>query len=798
MNTSLGSRTVLTHNPTITISNQGKVLGPFDLIRLVHRLGRDPDQVDLIVPDLDPWRVIGSCQASFCQEGNEYRIFDGNQVKASTNRLFFNNTLITPQTGLLLQDGMDITIGQNPANYIVITYSNPTVSQSIKLPQKNVISLKNQSVELGRDPAANLQLDAPTVSRRHAIIDSNAQGQYILTDCSTNGVFVNEQKVTGKALLPPGARIRIGPYTLILQGDNLIVADRGNNIRLDAKNLQRIVKGKEGQDIQLLQDISFPIEPGQFVALVGGSGAGKSTLLRTLLGIEPIQNGVVELNGEDLRKNFNIYRTLIGYVPQYDIVHQNLTVQEVLYYGAKLRLPLDVDITQEVEKTLKQIDLVERQNTLVKALSGGQLKRVSIGVELLADPKLFFLDEPTSGLDPGLDKKMMKLLSNLADEGRTIILVTHTTLNINLCDRLAFLGKGGYLCYFGPPQEATQFFNLKNQDFSDIYIHLEEQNTVIQESQRFNNNNNHFYQTYISNYLPDVQASSISNSPPKKVRRSLWQQLSILSQRYVKLLSRDPLNLVLSLVIAPLGIIFMRLALAEKIPFISTDDNDPVLATLSLKVLFVFTCAAIWVGLGSSLQEIIKEAKIYQRERLVNLGIWAYLGSKATILGGLAILQSLLISLTILIFFKSPDNQVFNWLSGLEMTVFLTLFATISLGIMVSSLVKNVTQANTFLPLILLPQIIFSGVLFKMTGIGKIFSWLMISRWSVGALGSLVNIEAMIPKISMISQTSVPDIPVEVYEANLKNLLLNWGLLLLHSLIYWGVTYIIQKRKDIL
>ncbi|MEA5533685.1 ATP-binding cassette domain-containing protein [Crocosphaera sp. XPORK-15E] len=803
MNTPLGSRTVLIHNPTITISNQGQIWGPFDLIRPLHRLGRDSNQVDLIVPDHDPWRVIGSCQASFCQEGDDYRIFDGNQVKASTNRLFFNNTLITPQTGLLLQDGMEITIGQNPVNYIVITYSNPNASQGSKPPQKNVISLKNKSVELGRDPMANLQLDASTVSRRHAIIDGNAQGQYILTDCSTNGVFVNEQKVTGKALLPPGARIRIGPYTLILQGDNLIVADRGDNIRLDAKNLQRIVKDKQGQDIPLLQDISFPVEPGQFVALVGGSGAGKSTLLRTLLGIEPIQNGVVELNGEDLRKNFNIYRTLIGYVPQYDIVHQNLTVKEVLYYGAKLRLPADVDINQEVEKTLKQIELVERENTLVKALSGGQLKRVSIGVELLADPKLFFLDEPTSGLDPGLDKKIMTLLRNLSNEGRTIILVTHTTLNIQLCDRLAFLGKGGYLCYFGPPQETNQFFNLKSQDFSDIYIHLEEQNIVEQESERFKKNDQNFYQTYITNHLPQVQQPIINNSPPQKVKRSLWQQLSILSQRYVKLLSRDPLNLSLSLLTAPLGIIFMRLALSEKIPFISSENNDPTFATLSLKVLFVFTCAAIWVGLGSSLQEIIKEAQIYQRERLVNLGILAYLGSKAIVLGGLSFLQSLLITVVILIFFKSPENQVFNWFLGIEITIFLTLFSTLSLGIMISSLVKNITQSNSSLPLLLLPQIIFSGVLFKMTGIGKFFSWLMISRWSVGALGSLVNIELMIPETSVSplnpNPVSIPiDIPLEVYEATFNNLFKNWGFLLLHSLIYWVITYIIQKRKDIL
>ncbi|CCQ59646.1 ABC transporter [Crocosphaera watsonii WH 0401] len=482
---------------------------------------------------------------------------------------------------------------------------------------------------------------------------------------------------------------------------------------------------------------------------MGGSGTGKSTLMKTLLGIEQLENGTVELNGEDLRKNFNIYRNLIGYVPQYDIVHPNLTVREVLYYAAKLRLPPDINLVQESEKVLNQIDLKERENTLVKNLSGGQLKRVSMGVELLADPKLFFLDEPTSGLDPGLDKKMMELLKDLSNEGRTIILVTHTTLNINLCDRLVFLGKGGNLCYFGPPQKAIDFFGIKSNNFADIYVHLEDSDKVEKETERFKNDPN-FYEQYINQYLVQASSQAVKKSNPQKVKISFFQQFFILSQRYFQLLIRDPLNIGLSLVTAPLGIIAMRIALSDKIPFNFTDENDPTFATLSLKVLFVFTCAAIWVGLASSLQEIIKEAKIYQRERLVNLEILPYLASKVGVLGILVFLQSLLISLTIFICFNSPESSLLAWVLGTEITIFLTSFSTISLGIMVSAFVNNITQANSSLPLLLLPQIIFSGVLFKMTGIGKLLSWLMISRWSVGALGSLVDIPSLIPEAQPI------------------------------------------------
>ncbi len=804
MTNSSGSKTVLAHVPSITLrNNQGQTLGPFELTRDVHRLGRNPQKADLIVPETHNWMMVSGCQASLIKEGNNYRIHDGDQVKPSSNRLFFKNALITPKEGLLLQDGMEVSIGTIGGNHIIITYSDSNASQPFKPLTQVYISLKNKSVVIGRDTQANLSLDAPTVSRFHAIIDTNNQGQYILTDRSTNGVFVNGQKVTGQAILSNGATIRIGPYILILQGDNLLIADTGDNIRLDAKNLNRVVKDKNGKNITLLMDVSLPINPGQFVVIVGGSGAGKSTLMRTLLGLEPIQNGTVELNGEDLRKNFNIYRNLIGYVPQYDIVHPNLTVKEVLYYAAKLRLPPDINIIEESESVLKQIELKERENTLVKNLSGGQLKRVSMGVELLADPKLFFLDEPTSGLDPGLDKKMMELLKELSKDGRTIILVTHTTLNIHLCDRLVFLGKGGNLCYFGPPQEAIKFFAVKSNNFADIYVHLEDKNTVEQEAARFKNDPN-FYGKYIEQYLVQASSQNQRKSNPKKVKSSFLQQFSILSQRYFKLLLRDPLNIGLSLVTAPIGIIAIRIALSDIIPFELTDENDPKFATLSLKVVFVFTCAAIWVGLASSLQEIIKEAKIYQRERLVNLGIGSYLGSKAAILGILGFLQSLLISITIFICFKPPEENQLSWIFGTEITVFFTLFSTISLGIMVSAFVKNITQANSSLPLLLLPQIIFSGVLFKMTGIGKLLSWLMISRWSVGALGSLVDIPSMIPEappISPVNPNPVPitvDIPTEVYATDPSNLLRNWGLLLVHTLIYWVVTYILQKRKDIL
>ncbi|HEY9800902.1 MAG TPA: ATP-binding cassette domain-containing protein [Leptolyngbyaceae cyanobacterium] len=776
--------------PFLKLSSQGQFLH-FELSQQQHRIGRDRTIVDLVVPE--QWQVVGRYQAILKQDGEDYRIYDGDGKKPSTNGLYINQIRITPDAGYSLKHGTEIRIGQNPQDQVLVKYYHPGKAVVNATPTRQGIFLKNRSVLLGRDDQATLTLDAPTVSRRHATIDTDSQGRYILRDYSTNGVFVNGRRVKAATVLPPDAIIRIGPFTLVLRGDELQILDQGNQIRLDACDL--VIQDK---DKRRLDDISLAIEPGQFVALVGGSGAGKSTLMRTLLGIEQTTTGVVYLNGENLRRNFHLYRTHIGYVPQDDIIHPELKVVEVLTYAAKLRLPPDIDVAGVVEKTLQEVEMSHRRHAKVSQLSGGQRKRVSIGVELLADPKLFFLDEPTSGLDPGLDKKMMLLLRKLADQGRTVILVTHATANIKLCDRIVFLGQGGRLCYFGPPQECLKFF-LVREDFADIYNQLEKPENVIDQATKFHKSDD--YRRYIANHLsPGNQQTQSHSSSPQKNVVSWWKQFSILTQRYFQIQKRDRINLALALLTAPIGISLMTLAIRDKNPLILGDQPDASLAPLALRVLFVFTCAALWVGLSSSLQEIVKESAIYLRERLVNLSLFAYLSSKVTILSSLALLQTLLTAIVISLCFKSPQPELITWQVGLAITTFLTIFTSINLGLLVSAFVKNSSQANSALPLLLLPQIIFSGVLFKMEGIGRIVSWLMLSRWSVGAYGALVNLNALVPEpIKLPDGSTVPQPfePTSIYEATLSNLSLNWGILCLHSIVYLAVTFYLQKRKDI-
>ncbi len=777
-------------NSYLKLENKGIILY-FELKEQQHILGRDRAFADLVVP-VD-WQLVGRYQALLRKDGEDYRIYDGNGEKPSTNGLYINETRITPESGYSLKNGTEIRIGQNSQDQIVLTYYNPTQTSTNNKQQLQRISLKNRSILLGRDVNATLPLEAPTVSRRHATIDTDAQGRYILRDHSTNGVFVNGQKVNGTAVLSAGATIRIGPFTLVLRGDELQILDRGNKIRLDACNL--VIQDR---DKRRLDDISIPIEPGQFVALVGGSGAGKSTLMRTLLGVEQTTQGVVYLNGENLRNNFNMYRTHIGYVPQDDIIHQELTVSEVLTYAAKLRLPPDINVTQVVEKTLQDVEMSHRRDAKVSQLSGGQRKRVSIGVELLADPKLFFLDEPTSGLDPGLDKKMMQLLRKLADEGRTVILVTHATTNIKLCDRVVFLGRGGKLCYFGPPDECLRFFAVKD-DFADIYNQLEKPENIIDQANKFRQSDD--YRRYIENRLnsgTQLRESDIVNNHSHGI--SFGEQLKILTQRYFQIQKRDRINLTLALLTAPISISLMTFAIRNQDPLVLGEQPDPTLAPLALRVLFVFTCAALWVGLSSSLQEIVKESAIYLRERLVNLGLFAYLTSKVAILSILAGLQTLLMAAVIFLFFKSPEPELISWSWGLIITTFLTLITSFSLGLLVSAFVKNTSQANSALPLLLLPQFIFSGVLFKMEGIASKLSWLMLSRWSVGAYGALVNLNQLVPEpIKLPDGSTVPQPfePTAVYEATWSNLSLNWSILCLHAFIYLAITFYLQKRKDI-
>jgi ABC transport system ATP-binding/permease protein len=814
-------KTVFNAIPRIEMYWQGQVVA-FDLSHNEHDLGRQPPQpppIGLIVPI--EWELVSRHQAKLRRVDKGYYIYDGDGHNPSSNRLFINNRLIRPQEGYRLQSYDELRIGQDPQNYATIVYIDPNNVRAGTAPVKTGMSLApQQTVTIGRSEDNDFVLDAPTVSRYHASVQRMASGRYLLHNYSPNGVFVDRQHVDKTAPMDMGSVLQIGPYTFVLQKDMLTMADRGENIRLDVDRITKVIKPHDRQRLCLLDNINLAIEPGQFVAIVGGSGTGKSTLLKTLLGITQPTHGLVYLNGDNLVDNFNIYRNTIGYVPQSDIVHPQLTVAEVLHYAAQMRLPPDTDLPATIAKTLAQIELVSCQDRLVKNLSGGQLKRVSMGVELLADPKLFFLDEPTAGLDPGLDKKMMQLLRRLADCGQTVVLVTHATSNIMLCDRVAFLGWGGRLCYFGPPAMATEFFEVPSLDFADIYIQLETSDACVEMARRYADSS--YFQTYVRERLslpsPDRHNRSPLAPPPTRVKQSLLKQLQILTHRNLRLIQRDPVYLVISLLTAPIGVLLVYLATKDLLQDPSQSFNiatNPLLtpfvgapninrSNIALNILFSFTCMNIWAGLSSALPEIVKEAAIYLRERLVNLGLFAYVGSKVLTLGGLAAIQSCLISAIVLICFAHPDPIAalapLNWAVGLLITTFLSILAATCLGLMVSAGVKNSSQANSALPLLLLSQISFAGVLFGLdkVAVGQFISWFTVSRWSIGAYGTLIDLHLLTPTQNTAIDFTQAMKMSAVYDTTWQNLALNWGMLLLHSVVYIGITIWLQKRKDLL
>ncbi len=797
-------KTHLLSNPYLELNNQGQTLR-LELTKNEHVLGRDPYKADLLVPQV--WQIISSSQAVLRREGEDYWIYDGDGSKPSTNGMFAlpNFTQVSPAKGLALKHETELRIGQDPRNQIQLIYFNPASPSAGNLP-RTAIALRNRSVLIGRDRHATLKLNSPIVSRRHATIDANAQGQYVLADRSSNGVFVNGKRIKNSVVLTEGAKIRIGPFTLIYQAGEITLVNPGDAIRLEAIELVREGKDKNNEIQRLLNTISLVIEPGNLVALAGTSNANQSVLLRTLLGIEAPNRGAVYANGEDLRKHFDSYSCSIGFVPKDDALHGELTVAEALIYAIKLRLPADINVDQVFKKVLDDIEMFEHRHELINSLSKSDRKRVSIGVELVVDPKLFFLEEPTLGLDPGLDKKMVSLLRKLADQERTVIFTGQANANLTICDRLVFLGGGGHLCYFGPPADIYSFFAIHNQDFTGIYSELEKGESIVrlwEDKYRYSS----YYQRYIAVPLslnPSQQPAKfakLSNS----ARGSSFRQLILLIQRYFQLAIRDKINfttVVFSAAICPI----LLAGIKNTEPFIFTNSSDSRLAFLALRFLLFFSLSAILVGVSSSVSEIVKEQAIFKRERLGSLGLFPYLISKLIGFKGLACLQAVVMTAIILLGFEQPDSDLITWPVGLGITTFLTLVASMNLGLMVSAFVSNIAQTYKVLPLILGFQIIFSGVFFKLDSLFTIerlarwISWLTVSRWSVGAYGSLVNINAMVAKpIELSDGNFLHQLfdPSAVYEPSWENLALNWGILGLQAVVYFTVTFLLLKRKDI-
>ncbi len=442
-------------------------------------------------------------------------------------------------------------------------------------------------------------------------------------------------------------------------------------------------------------------------------------------------------------------------MPQADIVHNDLTVEKALYYAAKLRLPDDyseTQIRQRISEVLIDVDLTPKRELLVSKLSGGQRKRVSIALELLAKPSVFFLDEPTSGLDPGLDRKMMLLLRKLADQGHTIVLVTHATNNIiRNCDYVCFLCQDGRLAYFGPPDEAMTYFG--QSDFADIYSALEptETNPDVPKEAEARFKQSAEYRRYVAEPLMQSPATRTTNLPTpaqagdtRLKRGNPQKQFKLLSRRYIELLKNDKVNLAILLLQAPIiGIILMGLiayVLPKDIFTTSTILDSTGGGVNAEKTLFIMAFAAIMFGCINSAREIVKEDAIYRRERAVNLGIAPYLFSKIIVLGVLCLVQSAILVVMVNLVSPLTGGIFLPALIEIYVTMALTSLNGLMIGLALSALAPNNDRAMSFVPLILIPQVIFSGILFKLDGIAQVLSAFFAARWAMVGMGSTIGL----------------------------------------------------------
>lgn len=429
---------------------------------------------------------------------------------------------------------------------------------------------------IGRAPTCDICLPHPSVSRAHALLEQVPEGLRLHDLRSVNGVLIGGQRIIEPVLLREHERVGIGPYLVCLAGGVMHALDNSQSLRLEARNLEKVVLTSKRQPRKLLDNINLAVEPGEFVSLLGPSGSGKSTLLDCLNGRRLATSGQVLANGEDFYLHFDSFRQSLGYVPQRDIVHTQLTVSGALYYTARLRLPTDtspIELRARMDEVLRLMELEPHRDTLVANLSGGQIKRVSLGAELLARPCLLYIDEATSGLDAGTEARMMRLFQQLAREGKSVLCITHNVDNVDLCDLILVLA-AGKLVYYGPPAEGRAYFHAGR--ISEIYDRLAEKSPAAWEKEYTACS---LYREYVAKRLESAPSGSVmmlaplAAPPPEPVAPRARKerphyvfanQLRVLLRRYVEILWRDYRTLRLLALQAPIVAVFILLGFVNK------------------------------------------------------------------------------------------------------------------------------------------------------------------------------------------------------------------------------------------
>lgn len=715
------------------------------------QLGRDSERCEIILSR----EFVSRQHCALVPEDGDVAVVD----LGTTNGTYVNGVRVQRQR---LNEGDRIGLGKSEPHHFTFTRGVPSSLRKYLLPAQNVY-------RIGRTVDSDLPLmQDPTVSERHARIRVQA-GKLMLEDLgSASGTFVQGEPVR-MAAIEPSDLVRIGTtefvFQLTPQGLRVQAQEKRNQVRLEARNLSRVHKTH-----QLLRNINLVILPGEYVGVLGPSGAGKSTLLNALSGFQPATGGQVLLNGTSLYESYDMYRNAIGYVPQDDIIHRELTVERSLAYTAQLRLPSDTSpaqIEQQVTSVIETLGLSHVRKTPVLNLSGGQRKRVSIGCELLTRPSLIFLDEPTSGLDPSTEEKLMRYFRRMSEQGQSVVLTTHILYNLDLLDMVVLLARGR-LVYFGPTSTVCQYFSTPEQPIArpiEIFDLLEpdspdpslrEQRAEFYEKKYIASPEFREFVTQRSahpSHFERPQAGGAATAPsvpapagPRRkrmgglfsglssirqllvlTRRNLDQKISIPARLAVPLLT----PIILALLTATVNIGDQAGINQGRLDF--ERDNPSFLAMLDqpgmpmnrqqfiemryegfgglaipLNLPLTMIMTVVFLGTLSACLEISGERPIYLRERAVKLGIPAYVASKLPALFVLSALQAFLYVAVTMVLLRPPDVDIF----GLALISIAVAWVSCVIGLFISSLDPTPGQNSVILAVIaMLPQMIFSGAM---------------------------------------------------------------------------------------
>ncbi|WP_309058534.1 FHA domain-containing protein [Streptomyces sp.] len=633
------------------------------------------------------------------------------------------------------EDGPRVVLAA-PARARPSAVSHPALTHTFRQPT-SVRPLPTRTVRIGRAPDNDLVVDDLIVSRYHAELHVHVDGSYEIVDLgSHNGTYLNGVLVD-RADIRPGDIVGVGHSDFCLVGDELQQYVDTGEVSLDVQDLTVAVdRGTK----RLLDHVSFPVGEKCLLAVVGPSGAGKSTLMNALTGLRPADHGTVLYDGRDLYHDYAELRQRIGLVPQDDILHTQLTVHAALSYAAELRFPQDTAKAERrarVDEVIRELGLEERAHQHVHSLSGGQRKRVSVALELLTKPSLLFLDEPTSGLDPGMDRSVMHMLRALADDGRTVIVVTHSVLSLDVCDRLLVLAPGGKVAYYGPPGEALAFFGFDH--WPEAFEAFEQQQDRDWAGQY---RDSPFHRRYVAEAAAQPERpreEPVLVAPPSRPRG--WGgQLRTLVRRYTAALAADRTFLAIMIALP-----FVMGAMARALA------GGELTRKSAMNTLLILCVGAVLTGAANAVREVVKERVIYQRERAVGLSRSAYLMSKVVVLGTVTVLQAVVLTLVALlgVDLKAPGGEGVLMPPLVEVTaaVALLAFTAMMIGLLISAVVRKEEVTMPLLVLLAIVQVVFCGALLPLDGVLVLeqLAWLVPARWGFAAMAGTVDLPRLSP-----------------------------------------------------